>query len=164
MMQRHTIQVKFINKRQLLLGVMALSSGSLIYIIDRPPCNTYFVKLLNISFFNLLPNLFGPAAYYLPAFLHVFAFILITASLLPSRKIYYFIITSGWFLIDCIFELGQKYKDYSSIIPSWFSKIPFLENAKTYFQYGTFDSLDMFAISIGSVVAYFALLMTVERR
>jgi len=139
--------------------------GSLIYLIDRPPCNTYFVNFIGISLYNSLPNIFGSIGNYLPTFVHVFSFILITASFLPSRKRYYLVISLSWFLLDCIFEVGQKFDSFSSkIVPDWFWGIPFLENTKNYFQYGTFDYFDLLAIAVGAGFAYFALLMTMKRR
>ena len=161
----HPLQAVIINQRQFLFGLAVLIVGSLIYLIDRPPCNTYFVNFIGISLYNSLPNIFGSIGNYLPTFVHVFSFILITASFLPSRKRYYLVISLSWFLLDCIFEVGQKFNNFSSkIVPDWFVGIPFLENTKNYFQYGTFDYFDLLAIAVGVGFAYFALLMTMKRR
>ena len=71
------------------------------------------------------------------------------------------IICLGWFLIDCAFELGQEFNSLLlKIIPDWFAGIPFLENTENYFLYGTFDFIDLAAITIGAVIAYFVLLAT----
>ena len=60
-----------------------------------------------------------------------------------------------------MFELGQKFNSLTpKIIPSWFSSIPFLENTRNYFLYGTFDFNDLTAITIGTLIAYFVLLST----
>jgi len=48
------------------------------------------------------------------------------------------------------------------IVPDWFSTIPFLENTKNYFQYGTFDFIDLLAITIGALTAYFVLITTMK--
>jgi len=86
---------------------------------------------------------------------------LITAGLLNCQKRGYIIICSFWFLTDFIFELGQKFNSlFLKIIPSWFESIPLLENTKSYFFYGTFDFIDLFAITTGTVIAYFILLAT----
>jgi hypothetical protein len=45
----------------------------------------------------------------------VFAFILITAGLLGYRKKGYFIICLSWLLVDCAFELGQKFNMFSEV-------------------------------------------------
>ena len=152
-----------INTRQILTGMAVLLLGSLVYLVDRPPDHTYFVynNFVNISLHNTLPSLFGSIGNSLPAFIHVFSFILITASLISCRKKGYLFICLGWFLVNCVFELGQKFSSLTlKIIPSWFSSIPFMENTRNYFLYGTFDYIDLAAITFGAVMAYFVLLIT----
>jgi hypothetical protein len=152
-----------INTRQIFIGIAFLILGSLVYLVDRPPGQTYFVysSPVNISLNHLIPNLFGPIGNSLPAFVHIFSFILITAGLIGNQKRGYLIICLGWFLVDCACELGQKYSSLAlNIIPDWFTGIPFLENTKNYFLYGTFDFSDLAAITIGTVIAYFVLLST----
>jgi ABC-type xylose transport system permease subunit len=152
-----------INWVQISIGVVVLVVGSLIYLIDRPPDHTYFIysSPINISLSNTLPNLFGSIGNSLPAFLHVFSFILITAGLIFCNKKGYLIICLSWFLIDSAFEVGQKFTAWSTnIIPDWFAGIPFLENTENYFLQGTFDILDLIAIAFGSVIAYLVLLRT----
>ena len=155
-----------INRIQILIGVAGLLVGSLVYLIDRPPDQTYFVysSKIDISLFNTIPNLFGLIGNSLPDLLHVFSFILITAGLIYCQKRGYLIICLSWFLVDCAFELGQKYNAWSSrIIPDWFAGIPFLENTENYFRKGTFDILDLVAIAFGTTIAYFILLTTSKR-
>jgi hypothetical protein len=90
---------------------------------------------------------------------------LITAGLIYCQKRGYLIVCLSWFLLDCAFELGQKYNAWSSrIIPDWFAGIPFLENTENYFRKGTFDILDLVAIAFGTAIAYFILLTTSKRR
>ena len=156
-----------INKNQILIGVIGLLIGSLVYLIDRPPDQTYFVSSspINISLSNIIPRLFGSIGNSLPEFIHVFSFILITAGLIFCNKKGYLIICVSWFLIDCAFELGQKFVLWSSsLVPGWFDGIPFLENTKNFFLQGTFDFFDMAAIALGSIAAYFVLLGTMKRR
>ena len=154
-----------INVRQILIGLTVLLLGTLIYLIDRSPDQTYFVhnSFVNISLHNTLPNLFGFIGYSLPSFIHVFSFILITAGLLHWQKRGCIFICACWFIVDCAFELGQNFKFWSSkIIPDWFGGILFLENTKNYFTRGTFDYFDLAAITIGAIVAYFFLLLTIQ--
>jgi len=156
-----------INRLQILIGVVVLVGGSLIYLIDRPPDQTYFVysSPVNITLFNIIPNLFGSIGNSLPAFLHVFSFILITAGLIFCRKRGYLIICLSWFLVDSAFEVGQKFTTWStSIIPDWFAGIPLLENTKNYFFQGTFDFLDIAAIALGTAVAYFVMILATSKR
>jgi len=159
--------VCMINIRQVLIGLTVLLLGTLVYLIDRSPDQTYFVhkSFVNISLHNTLPNLFGFIGNSLPSFIHVFSFILITAGLLCCQKRGYITICAFWFLTDIAFELGQKFKIFSlEIIPDWFSGILFLENSKKYFLLGTFDLNDLIAIVFGTILAYFALSITIKRR
>lgn len=155
-----------INIRQILIGLNVLLLGTLIYLTDRPPDQTYFVyKFVNISLHNTLPNLFGFIGNSLPSFIHVFSFILITAGFLHCQKRGCLIICACWFLTDVIFELGQKLNALSStMVPDWFSGILFLENSKNYFLSGTFDFNDLTAIAFGTILAYFVLSITIKRR
>ena len=156
-----------INIHQILIGLTVLILGTLIYLTDRPPDQTYFLykSSLNISLHNTLPNLFGTIGNNLPSFIHVFSFILITAGIISSKKKGYIIICAGWFLVDLIFELGQE---YSSLvlknIPDWFSDVPFLENTNNYFFQGTFDVIDLAAVLFGSLTGYLVLIVTMEKR
>jgi hypothetical protein len=112
-----------------------------------------------------LPNLFGIIGQSLPSFAHVFSFILITAGLIAYQKRGYITICLFWFLIDSAFELGQKFNTFIiEFIPGWFASIPFFENTGNYFVRGTFSFGDMAAITIGTIVAYFVLIKTAERR
>jgi ABC-type xylose transport system permease subunit len=156
-----------INSLQILIGVSALLCGSLIYLIDRPPEHTYFVysSPITISLFTTIPHIFGGIGGSLPAFIHVFSFIVITAGLIFCQRKGYLIICLSWFLIDAAFEVGQKFTTWSiSIIPDWFAGIPLLENTENYFLKGTFDFLDLAAIAFGTVIACFVLLITNKRK
>ncbi len=154
-----------INIRQILIGLSILLLGTLVYVVDRPPDQTYFVykSFVNISLHNTLPNLFGFIGNSLPSFIHAFSFILITAGLLHCQKRGCLIICACWFFTDAIFELGQKFKALSStMVPDWFSGILFLENSKNYFLLGTFDFSDLTAIIFGTLSAYFVLSATMK--
>ena len=156
-----------INKIQILTGATVLFIGILVYLVDRPPDQTYFVDKspVNISLYQILPNLYGIIGNSLPSFAHVFSFILITAGLIASKKRHFIIICSFWFLINSIFELGQKFSTmFLKFIPDWFASIPFLENTGDYFIRGTFSYGDLAAITIGTIAAYFVLIITSERK
>jgi len=158
-----TLFSRSINKTQMIIGFLGLLMGSVVYLIDRPPDQTYFISKspLSITLYDSIPNLFGIIGYSLPAFLHVFSFILITAGLIFWNKRAYLIICVFWFSVDSAFELGQKFNDVTShIIPHWFAGIPFLENTKSYFLHGTFDVVDLAAVAFGTMVAYFVVSIT----
>ena len=152
-----------INWVQISIGVVVLVVGSLIYLIDRSPDQTYFVysSPINISLFKIVPTFFASIGNSLPEFIHVFSFILITAGLIFCNKRGYLIICLSWFLVDSAFEVGQKFTAWSTIIiPDWFTGIPFLENTENYFLQGTFDFIDLAAIAFGTLIAYFVLITT----
>jgi hypothetical protein len=161
------IQNNNINGLQILIGAAGLSLGALVYLIDRPPEATYFIYFskINISLYNTFPNAFGVLGNSLPDFLHVFSFILLTAGLLSCQKKGSLIVSISWLSLDLLFELLQKYNTMPlKIIPTWFKGIPFLENTENYFSLGTFDIADLIAIVLGTVIAYFILLTTNNRR
>jgi len=145
-----------VNGVQILIGLGGLAVGTLVYLIDRPPEATYFLHFtrIKISLYGILPNVFGAIGNSLPDFLHVFSFILLTAGLLRWGKKGSLAICLGWFLIDVIFELFQKFNALPlKIIPKWFNGIPFLENTENYFTQGTFDFFDLIAIALGAAIA-----------
>ena len=149
----------------ILLGIIGLSVGTLVYLLDREPEHIYFIYKhgIDLSLYNVLPNLFGPFGNSLPTFVHVFSFILITAGLIARSKRDYLVICLSWFVVDVLFEFGQKFKTWSvMMIPDWFSGIPYLENSKNYFLYGSFDLNDIGSIILGAVLAYIVLLITTK--
>ena len=156
-------KMRLVNKTQILIGTIGLLFGSLVYLIDRPPDQTYFVysSPINISLFKIMPTLFASIGNNLPEFIHVFSFILITSGLIYCQKRGFFIICLSWFLVDCAFELGQRFSSWSlKVIPDWFAGIHLLENTENYFLQGTFDFIDLAAIAFGTAIAYFVLLIT----
>jgi hypothetical protein len=153
------------NWLQISIGLLVLSIGSLVYLVDRPPGQTYFIyeSRFDISLYNTFPNFFGTIGNILPDFSHVFAFILITAGILSTGKTGCLVMTIFWFLMDILFEFGQKFGPAAAdLVPAWFESIPFLENTSVYFKNGTFDWLDTAAIIAGSVCAYFILIKTMK--
>lgn len=164
------INGKPINKLQILIGLAALLIGTMVYFISRAPEGVYFVHRfgfilkLHKMIHGVAPDFFGSFGPWLPEFIHVFSFILLTAGIIACGKRGYLIICAGWFFIDALFELGQKYSSQViKIIPSWFSGIPILESTEGFFRKGTFDMRDMTAIVAGTVAAYLVLLMTMDR-
>ena len=150
-----------INLRYILIGIFLLSIGALIYLIDRPPGQTYFIFALpfQLSFYDVTPSLFAPIGNFLPHFLHIVAFILLTAGVIGCGRKDCLAICLFWLIICAGFELGQKYSvQAASLIPDWFDGIFILENTRNYFLHGTYCPLDMTAIIIGSVLAYIFLI------
>ena len=149
------------------IGLAALGVGLLVYLFDRRPEHTYFLFRIGVTH-NLYEGatpVFGLLSQNLPAFLHVFALILITGGILGCGKKGSWIVTLSWFATDAAFEVGQRFPAWAEhLIPRWFDTLPILESARIYFRFGTFDVLDVIAIAIGALAAYSFLLMTSERR
>jgi len=159
--KRHTI-----NKKQIIIGMIVLLIGTVFYFVDRPPDDVYLVKHFgnNFSRFDQWPVIFGCLGANLPAFVHVFSFSLISAGILACRIWGAAFICLGWMLIDILFELGQKYHAVvNRFVPEWFDGILFLENTRSYFRQGRFDINDIFATCIGAIVAFFVILLTMNK-
>jgi hypothetical protein len=155
-----------VNKVQILVGAMSLFIGVLVYLTDRPPELTYFIHryITILSLNKTLPDIFGFWGNWLPDFIHAFSFILITAGIVSCGKRGYLLISITWLLIECAFELGQRYSSLPlKLIPAWFARIPILEAFQDFFSMGTFDYYDLIAIFLGTAAAYIVLLITMER-
>ena len=149
-----------------MIGMTGLLSGALLYLFNRPPDHIYFIKKIGVDIFapHTRYALFDVLANNFPSFIHVFSIILITVGLLSCQKSRYLPVCLAWFLIDSLFELGQRFgRSYADIIPESLHGIPFLENSKNFFLKGTFDYMDMAAIAFGAVTAYLVLL-TFQRK
>jgi len=118
----------------------------------------------SMSAYGVLPKVFSVFGNSLPSFFHVFSFTMITAGIFPSNQKHYLVISLAWISIDCIFELGQFFKQFAlKATPNWFDGLSFLENTKNYFLFGTFDVLDLIAIALGGVTAYLVLIISSRR-
>ena len=152
------------NRVQILIGIFGLVVGTLVYIFDRSLYQTYFLfKMMQFGYmpYHVSKNIFGAMGDTLPTFTHAFSFILLTAGILGCNKHGYLFICSVWFLIDCVFELSQKFSSFSLVlIPGWFEKIFILENVRSYVIRGTFDLVDLVSILLGCGIAYLVLLTT----
>ena len=160
-------RLKPINKAHISIGSITLFIGLLFYLTNRPSDQIYFIckGFIPISMPQYFSVKLGIIGLCLPSFVHVFSFSIITAGWISSGKRSMFMICLVWFIIDSLFELGQKYNIWSSsIVPDWFFNVPFLENTKNYFMKGTFDYFDLIAISIGAASAYLVLIITETRK
>ncbi len=129
-----------INWRYILLGILLLLIGTLVYLIDRPPEHTLFLSILpvQITLYNVYPPLFGPLGRFLPDFLHVTAFILLTAGVAACGRRGYLAICLFWLIVDGGFEMGQKYAVQSArLVPDWFDGVFFLDRIGSYFLNGS---------------------------
>jgi hypothetical protein len=156
-----------INLRQILLGLLCLLIGTLVYLIDRPPEQTLFVRIMPvpISLYRGGPPLFGPLGNVLPDFLHAVAFILLTAGVLSCGRRGALAVSLFWLSVDGGFELGQKYSALAAgLVPDWFDGVFLLDKTRDYFRNGVYSSYDMIAIVIGAAVAYLIVIFSQDKR
>ena len=147
------------NLQILIIALIACCFGVLVYALDRQYDSLYYFPSC-LSFSNQTDNYFGYLGYYLPTFIHVYVFILLTSIFLISNKNNFIAICLAWFAFDCLFEIGQHpfiAEKIAANIPVWFSSIPFLDNTANYFLLGTFDVVDILSICMGAIAAYVSL-------
>ena len=140
----------------LTLAVSALCVGVLVYVFDRQAEFVYFLPSW-MSLYCEQCGFFGNIGNYLPTFIHVYVFILLTAVIAVPCIARLIPVCLLWLVIDSIFEIAQLNliaKWIGSHTPTWFNNIPFLENTTSYFLLGTFDVLDLVSITIGAIAAY----------
>ena len=155
----------YINMKQIIIGAISLVVGLFVYIMDRPLEETYFLIYFfaNRGILNSLPDIFGVAGNVLPAFIHVFSFILLSSGLMCCGKKGCIFICFFWLIVNVFFETGQRYSVLMlRIIPDWFDVLPFFENSRNFFLFGTFDLLDLVAVILGTVIGYIVILLTME--
>ena len=154
-----------INWTQVLLGVLALVSGVVVYIIDRPAEHVYFLPQA-LSMYEQIPSVFGRAGYHLPTFLHVMAFSLMLTGVIGCGKQGGLIVCIIWMVINSAFEIGQ-HQDIApgivELLPEWFSSMPILDNTASYFIHGVFDPYDLLSIVVGALVAYVVIKLTIKK-
>ncbi|MGE5240659.1 MAG: Ig-like domain-containing protein [Bacteroidota bacterium] len=145
-----------------LISTVALFFGLLVYLCDRQPEHVYFLSHGLVPAHGPHP-LFGVVGNFLPTFVHVYVFILLTAAVAGSTRARLIRICAAWFVIASVFEVAQ-HPEISSIIaavvPAWFARIPVLDNTAAYFRDGTFDVLDLLSIALGTVAAYLTVMLT----
>lgn len=159
--------MRFADATRILIGLGTLGIGLLVYLVDRRPEQIYFLYRIGVThaLAETGSSVFGVFGQNLPAFLHVFAFSLMTGGILACGIKGSLVVAGGWLLTDAAFELGQKFPAWAdAIIPHWFDTFPVLESARIYFLAGTFDPLDLIAMALGALAAYGFLLITGERR
>jgi hypothetical protein len=151
-------------KNMLVIALGALCIGVVFYALGRQHSHVYFLpSWIPQSDYQL--GIFGSLGDCLPTFIHVYAFILLTAIIAAPSIDKIIPICVAWFTLDSMLEIAQIdmiAKWISIHIPGWFTGIPFLENTENYFLLGTFDIHDLLSIAAGSVAAYLTVHITQE--
>ena len=139
-----------------LIAIIALAIGLLVYLLDRQPDRVYILSH-GPSLVHGRHPLFGVMGGYLPTFVHVYAFILLTVAIAGSSNTRLLRICTLWFVIAALFECGQHpllAPRIAAALPAWFARVPVLDNTAAYFLKGTFDLLDLLSIALGTVAGY----------
>jgi hypothetical protein len=145
-------------------AITALCFGVLVYVFDRQAEFVYFLPGW-MSLYCEQCSLFGSLGNYLPTFIHVYVFILLTAVIAVPCIVRLIPVCLAWLVIDSVFEIAQLNliaKWIGSHTPTWFNNIPFLENTTSYFLSGTFDVLDLVSIVVGAITAYLTVAFILE--
>ena len=147
-----------INIKLLFVAAMIFTLGLLVYVFDRQPETVYFLPEW-LSHQDVSSGFFGSIGGWLPTFVHVYTFILLTVAIAPTT-IKLVPVCLGWFVLECLFEFGQMESAGEWLFIhtyDLFKGIPVLENTAYYFQKGSFDVMDLFAIAAGTLAAYFTI-------
>jgi hypothetical protein len=134
----------------------ALGVGVLVYVFDRQAEFVYFLPDW-LSLHTQAGSIFGSIGDYLPTFIHVYAFILLTVIVAVPAITKLIPVCLAWFTLDTLFEVAQIdaiARWIAMHTPSWFNGIPFLENTADYFLMGTFHVFDLASIAMGTLAAY----------
>jgi hypothetical protein len=147
------------------LATGALSVGVLVYVLDRQAEFVYFLPAW-LSLHTQAGSIFGSIGDYLPTFIHVYAFILLTVIVAVPVITKLIPVCLAWFTLDTLFELAQIdaiARWIAMHTPSWFNGIPFLENTADYFLMGTFHVFDLASIAMGTLAAYLTVVSLTRR-
>ncbi len=133
---------------QIGLACVALALGVLVYVTDR----------------SAIPAVVPHGQ--LPDFVHIFAFILVSAALAQPTRAGLFKICIGWLCLECLLEAGQ-HAAFSQAIADWLAthaaRAPGTTVVQHFFLHGTFDWLDVASFMLGSALAFFTV-STISRR
>jgi len=143
----------------------ALCVGVLVYVFDRQAEFVYFLPGW-LSLHTQAGSIFGSIGDYLPTFIHVYAFILLTVIVAVPVITKLIPVCLAWFTLDTLFELAQIdaiARWIAMHTPSWFNGIPFLENTADYFLMGTFHVFDLASIAMGTLAAYLTVVSLTRR-
>jgi hypothetical protein len=135
------------------VGCVVFALGLLVYLTDRDASK---VALLPDVAILAGRHVFGALGYWLPSFVHVFAFSLFTGAALPERSVPRYGACIGWFAVNLVFEVGQHptvSARLAKVLQGDLSGMPLAQRLARYFVHGTFDSGDIFAALMGALGA-----------
>ena len=147
---------------QIATGLLVLTIGVLVYLLDRPSTSVYLVPD-SWTFGRQFPSVFGLIGQQLPTFAHTFAFSLFTCAVLEPWRGAAPAACTGWWVFGSLFELAQR-DAWSAVIaawvPAWFADWPVLDNVTNYFVNGRYDPRDMVSIALAAICAWGVIVLT----
>ena len=123
-------------------ALIVLLLGITYYWIARPQSSVAFLALLPAPPLDESPELVSRWFGWLPTFVHVFAFSLLTYLALGGSRLLFACIL--WGGINALFELGQ------ALPLEAIQLLPDLHHLQVYFSTGVFDPLDLVACVMGA--------------
>lgn len=154
-----------VNKKLLLIGMIALIAGTLEYLLNRQVGSTHFLLRYESlhAFFYELPNFYGELGLYVPTFFHPLAFSLMSAAFVAGKKSKV-MLCIAWLGIDLLFEIGQTFgPELVDYLPQSFTTVPIIRDFVDFLMYGTFDIYDLVSISLGSLTALLIVLYSTRK-
>ena len=132
----------------------ALVLGILVYLLDRPAQDVYFLAdtlvLTSRPAWDLHDSL--------PSVLHAFAFSLATIVVIAPASIAAIgRICAGWWLLEALLEIVQADSlsaPLTELMPAWLGSVPVLEALPSYVAQGTFDLMDVGGAGLGCLLAF----------
>lgn len=140
------------------LGLGVLVLGAMEYVFNRALDSTHLGMMIKGLSANpsYKIDIFGNFGGVMPDFAHPFCFALLTMVFFPkdTRKIRGFICLF-WLGVDIIFEVGQFFgQEIALLLPKILPRNILPELLTGYFTAGTYDSMDVLAIGLGTTAAF----------
>ncbi|MBF0302804.1 MAG: hypothetical protein HQK73_07170, partial [Desulfamplus sp.] len=155
-MNKHDIikkipQTSSIQYLHIAIGFTGLIVGSIIYLSDRPPESTWFVRkflyTIGQSIYSTFPDMFVSLDKSMASFLHTFSFTMITGAFIGESKRGCLAAAMIWAVVNVLFEIGQYFDTIAvKLVPDWFEQYELLKTVDDYFIAGCFDFWDIAAI------------------
>ena len=130
----------------LAIASIALLAGVVFYWFTRPQNSAVFLSLLPVLPLNEHLSFLTQWLGWLPSFIHVFAFSLLTYWALGCRHLLFASVL--WGVINSLFELGQ------ALPPRMIQLLPDVVNLHSYLAHGVFDIFDLLACVMGAWAAW----------
>lgn len=146
------------------VGVLALAIGALVYVTERPAGHA---ALLPAWASATRVACFGAVGGWLPSFLHPFAFALLTAAALRTRRTAVgYAVCAGWALVNVVIECAQLPAAAAAVaraIDAAPTVAGSLQPLRRYVLAGTFDTADVVAALAGALAAAIVLRLSYRR-